>query len=108
MVRLVVGWLQANLKIAVLIYENEDILVAHNIATFSNCSREAIVQSILLKDGLLWREKMGQRYYLQVTKLMQSYEFRHLSFKELLVQKKIWQRAISRSRDAQKVKNIIA
>ena len=61
MVRLVVGWLQANLKIAVLIYENEDILVAHNIATFSNGSREAILQSISFKDGLLWREKMGQR-----------------------------------------------
>ena len=51
---------------------------------------------------------MGQRYYLQVTKLMQPVEFGHFSFKELLVQKKIAQRAISSSRDAQKVKNIIA
>ena len=43
-----------------------------------------------------------------MTKLMQSLEFGYFSYKELLVQKKIAQRAISRSRDAQKVKNIIA
>ena len=53
-------------------------------------------------------EKLGQRHYLQRTKLMQPLEFGHFSYKELLVQKKIAQRAISRSRDAQKVKNIIA
>ena len=39
---------------------------------------------------------------------MQPLEFRHFSYKELLVQKKIAQRAISRSRDTQKVQNIIA
>ena len=37
------------------IYENADILVTHKIATFENGSREAILQSILKKDGLLWR-----------------------------------------------------
>ena len=42
-----------------LIYENEDILVTHNIAAFSNGSLEATLQSILKKHGLLWREKIG-------------------------------------------------
>ena len=37
------------------IYENEDILVTHNIATLENGSKEAILQSILKKDRLLWR-----------------------------------------------------
>ena len=41
------------------IYENDDILVTHNIATFENGSREAILQSILKKDGLLWRGETG-------------------------------------------------
>ena len=41
------------------IYENEDILVTHNITTFSNGSWEAILQSILKKDGLLWRGETG-------------------------------------------------
>jgi len=31
------------------LYENEDILVTHNIATFENGSREAILQSHLKK-----------------------------------------------------------
>ena len=39
---------------------------------------------------------------------MQPLEFGHFSYKELLVQKKIAQRTISRSRDTQKVQNIIA
>ena len=37
-----------------LIYENEDILVTHNIATFSDGSGEAILQPILKKHGRLW------------------------------------------------------
>ena len=41
------------------IYENEDILVTHKIATFENGSREAILQSILKKYGLLWRGETG-------------------------------------------------
>ena len=53
-------------------------------------------------------EKLGQRHYLQITKLMQSLDFKHFSYKELLVQRKIAHRAISRSRDARKVQNIIA
>ena len=42
------------------IYENEDILVKHNIASFENGSSKAILQSILKKDGLLWRGETGQ------------------------------------------------
>ena len=42
-----------------LISENEDILVTHNIATFGSGSREAVLQSILKKDGLLWRGETG-------------------------------------------------
>ena len=41
------------------IYENDDILVAYNIATFGNGSREAVLQSILRKNGLLWRGETG-------------------------------------------------
>ena len=41
------------------LYENEGILVTHNIATFENGSREAILQSHLKKDGLLWRTETG-------------------------------------------------
>ena len=37
------------------IYENEDILVGHNIAATENGNREAILLSILKKCGLLWR-----------------------------------------------------
>ena len=40
-----------------LIYENEDIIVCHNIAKFSNGSSEAVLQSHLKKDGLLWRSE---------------------------------------------------
>ena len=43
-----------------------------------------------------------------MTKLMQPLEFEHFSYKELLLQKKIAQRTISKSHDAQKVQNIIA
>ena len=39
---------------------------------------------------------------------MQPLEFGHFSYKELLAQRKIVQRAMSRSRDAQKAQNIIA
>ena len=41
------------------LYENEDILVTHNIATFEDGSREATLQSHRKKDGLLWRTETG-------------------------------------------------
>ena len=42
-----------------LIYENEDILVTHSKTTFGDGSREAVLQSTLKKDGLLWRAETG-------------------------------------------------
>ena len=39
------------------IYENEDILLTHSIATFKNGSRKAILQSILKKGGFFGEEK---------------------------------------------------
>ena len=41
------------------IYENDDILVTHNIAAFKNGSRKAVLQSILKKDGFLSRGETG-------------------------------------------------
>ena len=41
------------------LYENEDTIVTHNITTFENGSREAILQSHREKDGLLWRTETG-------------------------------------------------
>ena len=56
----------------------------------------------LKKDGSMLR------HYLQRNKLMQPLEFGYFSYRELFVQKKIVQRSMSRSRDAQKAQNIIA
>ena len=56
----------------------------------------------LKKDGSMLR------HYLQRNKLMQPLEFGNFSYKELLAQRKIVQRAMSRSRDAQKAQSIIA
>ena len=44
------------------IYENDDILVTHNIATFENGRREAVLQSILKRDGLLRRGETGATF----------------------------------------------
>ena len=41
------------------LYENDGILVTHNIATFDNGSMEAILQSHRKKDALLWRTETG-------------------------------------------------
>ena len=41
------------------LYENEGILVTHNIGSFENGSREVILQSHRKKDGLLWRTETG-------------------------------------------------
>ena len=41
------------------LYEHNGILVTHNIATFENGSRGAILQSHSKKDGLLWRLETG-------------------------------------------------
>ena len=42
------------------LYENEDILVTHNIATFENGSREAIYNLTLKKMGYFGAQKRMQ------------------------------------------------
>ena len=41
------------------IYENDDILIMHTVATFPNGDREAVLASCLLKDGKIWRQETG-------------------------------------------------
>ena len=41
------------------IYENEDLMVEHQITTYSSGDREALMLVHLLKDGLLWRTEIG-------------------------------------------------
>ena len=41
------------------IYENDDILKMHTVATFPNGDREAVLASCLLKDEKIWRQETG-------------------------------------------------
>ena len=41
------------------IYENNDILVQHMIADYSNDTKDAIMHVSIKKDGLLWRTETG-------------------------------------------------
>ena len=41
------------------LYENEDLLVEHQIITYSSGDREALMLVHLLKNGLLWRTESG-------------------------------------------------
>ena len=41
------------------LYENEKLLVEHQIITYSSGDREALMLVHLLKDGLLWRTESG-------------------------------------------------
>ena len=41
------------------LYENEDLMVEHQITTYSSGDREALMLVHLLKDGLLWRTESG-------------------------------------------------
>jgi hypothetical protein len=41
------------------VYENEDILVRHNIVTFASGDKEAVMTVTLKKDGLFWRQETG-------------------------------------------------
>ena len=41
------------------VYENEDIMIVHGIATYFNGSREAVMAVYLKKDGLVWRHETG-------------------------------------------------
>ena len=48
------------------VYENEDIMKTHQIATFSNGSRDAILASYLKKDGLSGGKKQVQLHCLNL------------------------------------------
>ena len=39
------------------IYENDDIMIAHSIATYANGSRDAVMAVYLKKDGLIVRQE---------------------------------------------------
>ena len=41
------------------IYENDDIIVAHNITDFPNGTTDAVMMVHLKKDGLIWRTETG-------------------------------------------------
>ena len=41
------------------IYENDDILVQHMKADYSNGTKEAIMHVSIKKDGLLWQTETG-------------------------------------------------
>ena len=41
------------------IYENDDILVQHMKADYSNGTKDAIMHVSIQKDGLLWRTETG-------------------------------------------------
>ena len=58
--------------------------------------------------GFFGEQKLVQCHYLQRTKLMQPSEFGHFSYKELLAQRKIVQRAIAKNRDIKKVHRIVS
>ena len=40
-------------------FENEQLLIEHQIITYSSGDREALMLVHLLKDGLLWRTESG-------------------------------------------------
>lgn len=41
------------------VYENEEILVVHQIVTFPSGDKEAVMNVSIKKDGLLWRTETG-------------------------------------------------
>ena len=41
------------------IYENDDIMIAHSIATYANGSRDAVMAVYLKKDGLIFKQETG-------------------------------------------------
>ena len=42
-----------------MLYENEDILVAHMIGESPNIKKGTLIMVTLKKDGLAWRTKTG-------------------------------------------------
>ena len=55
--------MMANEKVVIrdsrCIYENDDIMVAHSIATFPNGTTDAVMYVGILKDGKLFRTETG-------------------------------------------------
>ena len=44
---------------AKLIYENDDIIIMHNIGTFPNGSRDAVMYVGLKRDGKIYKSETG-------------------------------------------------
>tara|TARA_B100000989_G_C19371782_1_gene397755 strand:- start:32 stop:271 length:240 start_codon:yes stop_codon:yes gene_type:complete len=51
---------------------------------------------------------MAQRHYPRRIKLIQRLEFGHFSYKELLAQRKIAQRAMAKNHDSKKARDIVS
>ena len=49
----------ANVEKCRCIYENDDIIVEHQILTYGSGDREALMLVHQLKDGLMWRTESG-------------------------------------------------
>ena len=45
--------------VCVWVFENDDIIVAHNITDFPNGTTDAVMMVHLKKDGLIWRTETG-------------------------------------------------
>jgi len=41
------------------LYENDDVLVTHQIVSFPNGTKDAVMMVHVKKDGLLWRTETG-------------------------------------------------
>ena len=60
------------------------------------------------KVGFFGEQKLAQRNYNRRTKLMQPLELGYFSYKELLAQRKIAQRAIAKNRDTKKASHLVS
>ena len=55
----------ANVEKHRCIYENNDIIVEHQIISYGSGDREALMLVHQLKDGLMWRTESGALRYLE-------------------------------------------
>ena len=60
------------------------------------------------KTDFFGEQKMAQRHYTRRIKLIQRLEFGYFSYKELLAQRKIAQRAMAKNRDTEKAHHIVS
>ena len=49
----------ANIQNVRKVYENDDILVRHFVASYPNGTKDATMHVTLKKDGLMWRTETG-------------------------------------------------